>query len=543
MSFPSAPVREDLFRRRAEVTLDFVVVGGSVAGLACAYNLKQAGHNVRVLERSSGPGIGSGGLRVPPNMTKLLFHWGLGEKLVKACVKCPRIEFVNSVTGEYMSELAMHEEVMKELQADMYGMLYSDLHMMMYNLAVSSGVRVDFNVTVVDVDVSVPSVRMACGEQIRADIVVGADGVQSIVRERLLGWDEDVKIGPFTGYTFVVPVIKMMKDPKVRPLVDDEKGVWKVWMGDRRCVLTFLTRPDQYAVQLICHREEAVYNWEKTTPVAPIADKFDDFEEKVRRLLRLGTEAVETQHYIKEPLEDWFDDNGHVVLIGDAAHPLNPGTTHGSSLAMEDAAVLGSLFSRLRSRDSGEIVRLLSAYQEIRQDRCVDVAKSEFANVDISTLPPDDPRFPIRMAGFAASREVKALDWENLGDPYLQGVWEQFKSLFGYEAYDAADDWWVDWGVMQERMAAVSAASVISYGSTETIMENGLTSAFGGFDLGSHVVVTSSADDYRGASDEEEPQTFGGMNTTSRVVMTSVVDSSDYDSGSPPVSYSSWRRD
>lgn len=54
MSFPDSPVLENLFHRTAEVVLDVVVVGGSIAGLSAAYNFKQAGHNVRVLEKSDG---------------------------------------------------------------------------------------------------------------------------------------------------------------------------------------------------------------------------------------------------------------------------------------------------------------------------------------------------------------------------------------------------------------------------------------------------------------------------------------------------------
>lgn len=54
MSFPSSPVYEDLFHRQAEESLKILVVGGSISGLSAAYNLKQAGHDVRVLEKSDG---------------------------------------------------------------------------------------------------------------------------------------------------------------------------------------------------------------------------------------------------------------------------------------------------------------------------------------------------------------------------------------------------------------------------------------------------------------------------------------------------------
>ena len=52
MPFPSAPVHSDLFHRAAHVSLHFIVVGASVGGLSVAYNLRQAGHSVRVLEKS-----------------------------------------------------------------------------------------------------------------------------------------------------------------------------------------------------------------------------------------------------------------------------------------------------------------------------------------------------------------------------------------------------------------------------------------------------------------------------------------------------------
>ena len=72
---------------------------------------------------------------------------------------------------------------------------------MIHELAVASGVRIDYNCTVVDVDLSEPSVLLESGERLRGDMIVGADGPYSIVRERIVGRKENHKSGPFSAYT------------------------------------------------------------------------------------------------------------------------------------------------------------------------------------------------------------------------------------------------------------------------------------------------------------------------------------------------------
>ena len=68
------------------------------------------------------------------------------------------------------------------------------------DLTEASGVRIDFDANVVDVDLAKPCVVLASGERIFTDMVVGADGYQSIVRERMVGEREEPRIGPYTGY-------------------------------------------------------------------------------------------------------------------------------------------------------------------------------------------------------------------------------------------------------------------------------------------------------------------------------------------------------
>jgi len=125
---------------------------------------------------------------------------------------------------------------------------------------------------------------------------------------------------------------------------------------------------------------------------------------------------------------------------------------------MEDAAVIGSLFSRLRTRSRQEILVLLNAYQEIREERCNLITDSEYEKIHFSILEVGDPIRAQRDAGLKASREMNALDWEDVSEEYLKAQWEEFKGSFGYEAYDAADGWWVDWGSLRERIRVVPAS-------------------------------------------------------------------------------------
>ncbi len=75
-----------------------------------------------------------------------------------------------------------------------------------------------------------------------------------------------------------------------------------------------------------------------------------------------------------------------------------------------------------------------------------------------------------------ANEEKFRLGWGDIDEEYLRAAWESFKGPFAYDAYDAADDWWNDWGLLQARMSAFSDPNAGSFlGSSATMVMEGLT--------------------------------------------------------------------
>ncbi|TFY73913.1 hypothetical protein EWM64_g10099 [Hericium alpestre] len=106
--------------RQAALQIDFIIVGGGIAGLASAYALASSGHRVRVLEKLPGLQQPAGGVRVPPNLTKILLEWGLHDELVRRGSKVRPTNLESFETGEIIGYLEWQEDVMKESGAPFF---------------------------------------------------------------------------------------------------------------------------------------------------------------------------------------------------------------------------------------------------------------------------------------------------------------------------------------------------------------------------------------------------------------------------------------
>ena len=106
-------------------------------------------------------------------------------------------------------------------------------------------------------------------------------------------------------------------------------------------------------------------------------------------------------------------------------------------MAIEDAVVFGSLFSHMQSTD--QIIVFMKAYQELRQNRARITRDAEIDNIWQMSLP-NGPSADARNETFRRGREDTADESD------MRAQFDECQKFFLYDAGDAAEEWWVDWG-------------------------------------------------------------------------------------------------
>ncbi|KIJ16250.1 hypothetical protein PAXINDRAFT_11280 [Paxillus involutus ATCC 200175] len=151
-----------------------------------------------------------------------------------------------------------------------------------------------------------------------------------------------------------------------------------------------------------------------------------------------------------EPFDNWVHESGKVVLVGEAAHPIVPNVSHNAAMGIEDAMTLSLLFTLPSTRS--QTLMLLTAYEELRQQRCADMQLSERQKRNASCMPLG-PEQRARDEGFRTSQMGLAV-WDEMDGP-LGGVFAEFINLINFDAREAVEDWWTKWGPAMRVPSAV----------------------------------------------------------------------------------------
>ncbi|KAJ7471053.1 hypothetical protein FB451DRAFT_326145 [Mycena latifolia] len=439
-----------------KIRIHFAVIGASVAGLSCAIALRRIGHKVTLIEKShdltnAEPGRG---VRMPPNLTKILFHWGLKDRLKAISVKSEAIHIVLGDTGELLGTQVWDEELLRETRGEYLFAHLSDLIQLLYDEATSQGVEFRLGTTAVSIDLEQVTITTHSGELLQADVIVGADGIRGLTRQILLreeDIDEPADRQTMWMYSATIAKQKIIDNPDVKRLYD--QTTLFCWLGDGHSAVGYpVGGKEEFAVCAYGpHRVDG-------SPLDGIREYLDHAEPRLKNLSPLLSSSLRRHPVIEcEPLEDWVSGTGRMVIIGTAAHPIPPGSIQESAMAVEDGAVFARLFSHLITRE--QIGQFLWAFQEIRQPRCAAATESETHIMYYTCMPPGEDQ-EARDRGFRAKNAAGVQALQAGGDEEETPEWREVKEIFGYDVEDEADDWWVGWGSLKHRSAAFGFPSV-----------------------------------------------------------------------------------
>jgi 2-polyprenyl-6-methoxyphenol hydroxylase-like FAD-dependent oxidoreductase len=331
--------------------LKVIVIGAGIGGLATGIALKRAGFEVSVRERMSELREVGSGLTLWVNAMRALGQIGAAEAVRERGSVCSRIEN-RRWRGGALKTLPIHRV------GDKYGVQSVSIHRgdLQRTLAdVLGGVSLRLGVPCAGFsqDGEGVTVRFGDGSEERADLLVGADGINSTVRTQLFGKPQP----RYSGYTCWRSAAKI-EHPALEPTVYTQLygkgsnfGIFPIGGGRWSWYGTMTTRSGEVAGDGPTWKRQA-------------RQQFEQWYEPVRAVIEATPENafIRQDIFDLKPIDTWG--SGRVVLLGDAAHATTPALGQGGCMAIEDAVVLAKSLSA-----GGDVPSALARYVERRRKR------------------------------------------------------------------------------------------------------------------------------------------------------------------------------
>lgn len=350
-------------------SLSIAVVGGGLGGLAAAIALQKAGFDVNVFERTARLGEVGAGINISPQATKVLLAIGLGPELARVG---------NVMTGQIQRSMYTGEQLVEtKLGApgsgtDRFGAPYyvfhrADLLDVLANAISPDRVHLAHRCVALEEGDGV-TIHFENGARHLADMVIGADGIHSQVRQHLYGEDR----AQFTGQM----VWRALLDGNAFPKDMLGPHGFCGWIGKGSHIMSYYLRGTSIInITAQSDADEWVEEgWSIQGRPEDMRACFPGVAPALQALLDSITHCSKWGLFGRKPSENWG--HGRIQLIGDAAHPMLPNAGQGAAQAFEDAYVLARWLDARRDDPEGA----LAAFRNVRIPRAQAIQRQSARN-------------------------------------------------------------------------------------------------------------------------------------------------------------------
>ena len=324
---------------------NIAIIGGGIAGLTAALAFARRGFTVDLFEQAPAFREVGAGIQISPNAGRVLVALGLGGCLVRLGLPARAVVSHDALTGRRIATFAL------DRQDPPYVFFHrADLIDLLFGACQEAGVRLHLDAAVRPSGAG--GLRVG-DDVVRADLIVGADGLHSVLRPLV---EPQAPAAAFTGQVAWRAVIAAEAEPAAT-----------IWMAPGRHVVTYPLRDGRLNIVAVQERRDwAAEGWTHPDDPANLRAAFSECCAELRNLLRQVTEPGLWGLFRHPVARHWFA--GNMVLVGDAAHPTLPFLAQGANLAIEDAYVL--------ARHCAEAPDAATALARYRADRAPRVSRA-----------------------------------------------------------------------------------------------------------------------------------------------------------------------
>ena len=363
-------------------TTRVAVIGAGLGGMTVAGLLQRHGFPVNVYEQAPAFSRIGAGIHLSSNVMLVMRHLGIETTLSDIALHPDAFVSRQWDTGEILFELPFDPASEARYGAAYINVHRGDLHSVLESALVPGTIAFGKKLSRIDSSPSAVRLFFEDGSQAEADLVIGADGLNSKVRDHLLGPEKPHYTGHI-AHRAIFPATLLNGLPI--------RACTKWWGPGHHILVYYMTqaREEVYIVTSAPQQE-----WTSSAAFVPcdrgeLVTTFDGYHAELRQVVKAATEITKWPIFDREPVERWSGDR--IVLLGDACHPMRPYMAAGAAMAIEDAGILARCIAEIGSADAGES---FAWYEANRKPRVRKVQQISMVNTWLRT--PVDPEWFFR---------------------------------------------------------------------------------------------------------------------------------------------------